>query len=131
MLSGEGVVDEKILLVVVHRVSFYESGKPLTEVHGLDAPAVPLELLYHVIVEVLVVDGIVGAEGRSIVIIDHGLVAMGGIITAEVLNESRYLAVELDVEALDDIKAAVARLSGHNPVDIGVKRGCAILTQPL
>ena len=50
LLSGEGVVDEKILLVMVHRVS---------EVHGLDAPAVPLELLYHVIMEVLVVDGIV------------------------------------------------------------------------
>ena len=55
LLSGKGVVDEKILLVVVHRVS---------EVHGLDTPAVPLELLYHVIMEVLVVDSIVGAEAR-------------------------------------------------------------------
>ena len=110
MLPGEGVVDEKILLVVVHRVS---------EVHGLDAPAVPLELLYHVIVEVLVVDGIVGAESRCIVIIDHGLVAVGGVIAAEVLDECRYLAVELDVEALDDIEATVARLTGDNPVVIG------------
>lgn len=109
MLSGKGVVDEKILLVVVHRVS---------EVHGLDAPAVPLELLYHVIMEVLVVDGIVGAEGRSIVIIDHGLVAVRGVIAAEVLDECRYLAVELDIKRLDDIKAAVARLTGDNPVDI-------------
>lgn len=109
MLSGKGVVDEKILLVVVHRVS---------EVHGLDAPAVPIELLYHVIMEVLVVDGVVRAEGRCIVIIDHGLVAMGGIVAAEVLDECRYLAVELDVETLDDIEAAVARLTGDNPVDV-------------
>ena len=67
MLSGKGVVNEKVLLVVVHRVS---------KVHGLDAPAVSLELFYHIIMEVLVVDGIVGAEGRCIVIIDHGLVSV-------------------------------------------------------
>ena len=50
LLSGKGVIDEKILLVMVHRVS---------EVHGLDAPAVPLELLNHIIMEILLVDGIV------------------------------------------------------------------------
>lgn len=111
LLSCKGVVDEKILLVVVHRVS---------EVHGLDAPAVPLKLLYHVIVEVLVVDGIVGTESRCIVIIDHCLVAVCGIITAEFLDECRYLAVELYVEALDYIEAAVTRLTGDNPVDVGV-----------
>lgn len=79
----------------------------------------PLKLLYHVIVEVLVVDGIVGAESRSIVIIDHGLVAVRGVISAEVLDECRYLTVELDVEALDDIEATVARLPSDNPVDVG------------
>ena len=109
MLPGEGVVDEKILLVVVHRVS---------EVHGLDAPAVPLELLYHVIMEVLVVDGIVRAERRCIVIVDNGLVAVLRIVAAEVLDESRYLTLELDVEGLDDIEAAVSRLPGDNPVVI-------------
>ena len=109
MLSGKGVVDEKILLVVVHRVS---------EVHGLDVPAVPLELLNHIIVEVLVIDGIVGAEGRCIVIIDHGLVAVRGVIAAEVLDESRYLTLELDVEGFDYIEAAVAWLPGNNPVGI-------------
>lgn len=41
------------------------------------------------------------------------------IVAAEVLDECRYLAVELDVETLDDIEAAVARLTGDNPVDIG------------
>lgn len=50
LLSGKGVLEEKILLVVVHRVS---------EVHRLNTTAVPLELPYHVIMEVLVVDGIV------------------------------------------------------------------------
>ena len=69
--------------------------------------------------EVLVVDGIVRAECGRIVIIDHGLVAMLRIVTAEVLDECRYLAVELDVEALDDIEATVARLTGDNPVVIG------------
>lgn len=73
MLPGKCVVDEKILLVVEHRVS---------EINGLNAPAVPLELFYQIIMEVLVVDGIVGAESRYIVIryiviIDHGLVAVG------------------------------------------------------
>lgn len=48
MLSGEGVVDEKILFVVVHGI---------TEVNRLHAPAVLLELLNNVIMEVLVVDG--------------------------------------------------------------------------
>ena len=55
LLPGEGIVDEQVFFIVVHRVS---------EVHGLDAPAVPLELLNHIIMEVLVVDGIVGTEGR-------------------------------------------------------------------
>ena len=45
---------------------------------------------------------------------------MRGVIAAEVLDECRYLAVKLDVEALDYIKAAVARLPGDNPVDVGV-----------
>ena len=98
MLSGEGVVDEKILLVVVHRIS---------EVHRLNAPAVPLELLDYIIMEVLVVDGIVRAEGGSIVIIDNRLVAMLGIVTAEVLDESRYLTLELDVEGLDNIAVEI------------------------
>lgn len=82
MLSGKGVVDEKTLLVIVLRVSFCESGKSISEVQGLNAPSVPLKLLYLVIMEVLVVDGIVVAEDRSSVIIDLGLVAMVCIVTA-------------------------------------------------
>ena len=109
MLSGKRIIDEKVLLIVVHRVS---------EVHGLDAPAMPFKLPYHVIVEVLVVDGVVRAEGCCIVIIDHGLVSMLRIVTAEVLDECRYLTLELDVKRLDDVKTAVARLTGDNPVVI-------------
>lgn len=45
---------------------------------------------------------------------------MGGVITTEVLDQCRYLAVKLDVETLDDIEAAVAWLTGDNPVDVGV-----------
>ena len=88
-------MDEKVLLMVVHRV---------TEVHGLDAPTVPFKLLDHVIVEVLVVDRIVRAEGGCIVIIDHGLVAMLRIVAAEVLDESRNLTLELDLERFYDIQ---------------------------
>lgn len=50
LLSGKGVVDEKILLVVSHRVS---------DVHGLAAPALPLELMDYNPTEILLVDGIV------------------------------------------------------------------------
>ena len=88
----------------------------------------PFKLPYHVIVEVLVVDSIVRAECGSIVIIDHGLVAMLRIVTAEVLDECRYLAVELDVEALDDIEATVARLTGDNPVDVGYNTRCIYIS---
>ena len=109
LISGKRILDEKVLLIVVHRVS---------EVHGLDAPAMPFKLPYHVIVEVLVVDSIVRAECGSIVIIDHGLVAMLRIVTAEVLDKCRNLTFELDVEGLYDIQAAVAGLTGDNPVDI-------------
>ena len=41
------------------------------------------------------------------------------IIAAEVIDESRYLTLELDVEGFDYIEAAVAWLPGNNPVVIG------------
>ena len=41
------------------------------------------------------------------------------VITAEVLDECRYLTLELDVEGLDNIQSAGARLTGDNPVAIG------------
>lgn len=46
---------------------------------------------------------------------------MGGVIAAEVLDECRYLAVQLDVETLDNIEAAVAGLPGDNPIDVSIE----------
>ncbi len=51
---------------------------------------------------------------------DNGLVAMLRIIAAEVLNESRYLSLELDIERLDDVELPATRLSCDNPVDVCV-----------
>ncbi len=42
------------------------------------------------------------------------------IVTAEVLDECRNLTLELDVERFYDVQTAVARLTGDNPVDVGV-----------
>ena len=44
---------------------------------------------------------------------------MRGIVAAEVIDECRYLTLELDIETLDDIEAAVAGLPSDNPVDVG------------
>ncbi len=49
---------------------------------------------------------------------DNGLVAVRDVVAAEVLNESRYLSLELYIERLDYIEPAVARLTGDNPVDV-------------
>ena len=110
LLTCEALVDEQVFFIVTHRVS---------KIDGFRLPAPALKFVDYPPTVILFVDGIVGTEGRSIVIIDHGLVAMLRIVTAEVLDECRYLAVELDVEALDDIEATVARLTGDNPVVIG------------
>ena len=53
---------------------------------------------------------------------------MRGVIAAEVLDECRYLAVKLDVKALDDIEAAVAWLTGDNPVVIGYNSLCIYIS---
>ena len=90
----------------------------ITEVNRLDTPAPDFKFVLNDPVEVAVVDGIVRAEGGGIVIIDHGLVSMLRILTAEVLDECRNLTLELDVKRLDDVKTAVARLTGDNPVVI-------------
>ena len=110
LLTCEALVDEQVFFIVTHRVS---------KIDGFRLPAPALKFVDYPPTVILFVDGIVGTEGRSIVIIDHGLVAVRGVIAAEVLDECRYLAVELDVEALDDIEATVARLTGDYPVVIG------------
>ena len=95
LLPGEALVDEEVLLIMPHRVA---------EVHVLDAPAVPLELVYDHPPEVLVVDGIVSAEGSAVVVEHDRLVAVLGIVCAEVSDKFRELALELDVERLDNVE---------------------------
>ena len=109
LLSCEALVDEKVFLIVAHRVS---------DVDGFDLPAVPFKFVGDDPTEVLLVDGIVRAEGGSVVIKDHGLVAMLRIVAAEVVDECRYLTLELDIKGLDDIEPPSFWLSGYNPVDI-------------
>ena len=83
-------------------------------------PTPALKLVDYPPTVILFVDGIVGAECGCIEIIDHSLVSMLRVITAEVLDECRNLTLELDVERFYDIKATVARLTGDNPVNVGV-----------
>ena len=40
------------------------------------------------------------------------------IIAAEVIDECRNLSLKLDVEGFDNVQAAVAGLTGDNPVNI-------------
>ena len=110
MLTGKGLVDEQVFFFLAHRVA---------EIHGLDRPTVALELVHHPPTEVLVVDRIVRAESGSVEVEHNRLVAVVGIVTAEIVNERRYLALEFDVKRFDDIEASVARLTGDNPVVIG------------
>ena len=111
MFTGKALVDEQIFLVMAHRVS---------EVDVFHLPAVPLKLMAHHPVEVLFVHSIVAAQGGTVVIIDDHFGFVMDVIAAEVVNQSRYLALELRVEALDDVQTATARLARHYPVDVGV-----------
>ena len=110
LLSGKRLVDEKIFLIVSHGI---------TEVNRFDAPTVPFKFVPNSPVEVLVVDGIVRTERRCIVVENHGFILMRGVVAAEVLDECRYLTLELDVERFDDIEPSATGLTGHNPVIIG------------
>ena len=111
LLPSKTLVDEKILFIVSHRVA---------EVHVNDLPSVTLELMYYHPMEVLVVHGIVRAEGSGIVVVDDRLVRMRSIVSAEVGNERRDFALELHIERFEDAQAVGTRLTAHNPVDVGV-----------
>lgn len=92
----------------------------ITEVHVNDLPSVALELMDYHPMEVLVVHGIVRAEGSGIVVVDDRLVRMWSVVGAEVGNERRDFALELHIERFKDVQAVGTRLTAHNPVDIGV-----------
>ena len=111
LLPGKTLIDEKIFLIVSHRV---------TEIHVNDLPSVALELMDYHPVEVLVIHGIVRAEGSGIVVVDDRLVRVWCVVGAEVGDECRDFALELHIERFEDVQAVGTRLTSHNPVDIGV-----------
>ena len=111
LLPGKALVDEKILFIMSHRVA---------EVHVDDLPAVAFKLVDNHPMEVLVVHGIVRAEGGSIIVVDDRLVWVWCVIGAEVGNERRDFALELHIERFKDVQTVGTRLTAHNPVDIGV-----------
>ena len=45
---------------------------------------------------------------------------MGRIVCAEVCNECRDFALKFYVKRFEHIKAVAARLTAHNPIDIGI-----------
>ena len=67
MLPGKALIDEKVFLIVSHRVA---------EVHVNDLPSVALEFMDNHPVEILVVYGIVRAEGSGVIVVDDRLVTL-------------------------------------------------------
>ena len=65
LLAGETLIDKEVLFIVAHGVA---------EIHVNHLPTVTLKLVTDYPVEVLVVHGIVGAEGGGIVVVDDRLV---------------------------------------------------------
>ena len=80
----------------------------------------PFKLMHNYPVKVLIVHGIVRAKSGSIIVIDDTVVGMGRIVCAEVCNERRYFALKFYVERFEHILAVAARLTAHNPIDIGI-----------
>ena len=82
------------------------------------AEAFALELMDYHPMEVLVVHGIVRAEGGGIIVVDDRLVRMRSVIGAEDSDERRDFALELDIERFEDVQTVGTRLTAHNPVDV-------------
>lgn len=68
---------EQVLFIVRHGVA---------EIGSLDAPPVPLELVYYPPTEILVVDRIVGTERSSVEVENDGLVSASRIVTAKIVR---------------------------------------------
>lgn len=92
----------------------------VAEVDVDDLPPVSLELMLHHPVEVLVVDGVVAAQGGGVIVEHDGVVAMGSIVTAEVADECWQLPLVLHVERLQDVQPVADGLATDNPVDVGI-----------
>ena len=111
LLPGKTLVDKEILFIVAHRVA---------EIHVNDLPSVTLELVADHPVKILVVHGIITAEGGGIVVVDNRLVRVRCVIGAEVGDERRDFALKLHIEGFEDVQAVGTWLTAHNPVDIGI-----------
>ena len=111
LLPCKTLIDEKVFLIVSHRVA---------EVHVNDLPSVALKLMDYHPVEVLVVHGIVRAEGSGIVVVDDRLVRVWSVVGAEIGDECRDFALEFHIERFEDVQAVGTRLTAHNPVDISI-----------
>ena len=59
LLAGEALIDKEVLFIVAHRVA---------EIHINHLPTMPLEFVADHPVEILVINGIVGAEGGGVVV---------------------------------------------------------------
>lgn len=92
----------------------------VAKIHILHTPAVAFKLMHNYPVKILVVHGIARAKGGGIIIIDDTVVGMGRIVSAEVCNERRNLALKFYVERFEHILAVATRLTAHNPIDIGI-----------
>ena len=111
LLPGKALVDEKIFLIVSHRV---------TEIHVNDLPSMTLKLMDYHPMEVLVVYGIVRAESGGIIVVDDRLVRVWSVVGAEVGDERRDFALKLHIERFEDVQTVGTWLTAHNPVDIGI-----------
>ena len=94
LLPGKTLIDEKVFLIVSHRVA---------EVHVNNLPSVALKLMGNYPMKILVVHGIVRAESGGIIVVDDRLVGMRSIVSAEVGDECRDFALKLHIEGFEDV----------------------------
>ena len=111
LLASKSLIDEQVLFIMAHRIA---------QIHILHTPAVAFKLMDDHPMKVLVVHGIVRAKSGSIIVIDDTVVGMRRIVCAGVCNERRNLALKLYVKRFEHIKSVAARLTAHNPIDIGI-----------
>ena len=92
----------------------------VAKIHILYTPTVAFKFMHNYPMKILVVYCIVRAKSGGIIVIDDTVIGMGRIVGAEVCNKRRDFALKFYVERFEHIKAVAARLTAHNPVDIGI-----------
>ena len=92
----------------------------VAQIDILNLPAVALEFVNYDVTEVLIVDGVVRAQGRGVVVEDHLLAEVGAVVLAEVVHELAQLARVLHVEGLQHAQDGTVALTGDQPVYVRV-----------